>query len=88
MSIIASKIPFLNTLVAPNAFTESQEAIILVVRLPRVLAGVIIGAALATGGVLYQGIFRNPMADPSVLGVSAGASVGAGVGLLINFYFR
>lgn len=88
MSIIASKIPFLNTLVAPNAFTESQEAIILVVRLPRVLAGVIIGAALATGGVLYQGIFRNPMADPSVLGVSAGASVGAGVGLLINFYFQ
>lgn len=86
-SIIASKIPGLSSLVAPNAFDASDAAIILQLRLPRVLAGIIIGAALAIGGVLYQGIFKNPMADPSVLGVSAGASVGAGVGLLMNFYF-
>ncbi len=88
ISILGNKIPGLHTLVAPNAFTESQEAIILSLRLPRVLAGVVIGAALATGGALYQGVFKNPMADPSVLGVSAGASVGAGIGLLVGSSFN
>jgi len=84
LAVLASKIPGLNSLVPANSFPETTQAIILDIRLPRVLAGVIIGAALATGGALYQGVFKNPMADPSVLGVSAGASVGAGLGLLFG----
>jgi len=48
----------------------------LLIRLPRVFAGALVGATLATAGVLYQGVFRNAMADSFVLGASAGASVG------------
>jgi len=84
ISIIGKQIPLLNTTIDPNAFTATNESIILQIRLPRILAGVIIGAGLASAGVLYQGVFKNPMADPYVLGVSAGASVGAGFGILFG----
>jgi len=68
---------------------ETVETIIFRVRLPRVICGALVGAALATGGVIYQGIFRNPMADPYVIGASTGASVGSALvlflGLSISF---
>ncbi|MBI2772960.1 MAG: iron chelate uptake ABC transporter family permease subunit, partial [Chloroflexi bacterium] len=60
-----------------------ERAIIVDLRLPRVLGAAIVGAALAAAGVLLQGLLRNPLADPYVLGTSAGASVGAVVGLVI-----
>lgn len=47
------------------------------IRLPRVLLGILVGSALAVCGVLMQGLFRNPLADPGIVGVSAGASFGA-----------
>lgn len=47
------------------------------IRLPRMLLGMLIGAALAVSGVVMQGLFRNPLADPGLVGVSAGASLGA-----------
>ena len=56
---------------------EIQLNIILYIRLPRILAAVLVGAALAMGGVAMQGLFRNPMASPDILGVSTGASLGA-----------
>jgi iron complex transport system permease protein len=54
----------------------AQDAIVWQLRLPRVLAGALVGAALATSGTLFQGLFRNPMADPYVLGISSGAAFG------------
>jgi len=55
-----------------------QEAtILLLIRLPRVTAALLVGAALAAGGVVMQGLFRNPMASPDILGVSTGGSLGA-----------
>lgn len=54
-----------------------QETILWQVRLPRVLTGAAVGAALAVSGAVLQGLFRNPLASPSVLGVSSGASLGA-----------
>ena len=51
-----------------------MEAIIIQIRLPRILAGALVGAGLAAAGVMYQGVFRNPMADSYLLGASAGAS--------------
>lgn len=60
-----------------TGFEYEQQAIIYYVRLPRVLAAVLIGAALATVGAVLQGMFRNPMADPGIIGVSSGASLGA-----------
>ena len=84
LSIIGKQIPLVSSTIDPSSFSSVDSAIILQIRFPRILAGVIIGAALAASGVLYQGVFKNPMADPFVLGVSTGASVGAGVGILFG----
>jgi iron complex transport system permease protein len=54
------------------------------VRLPRVLAGVCVGAGLAAAGATYQGLFRNPLVSPDILGVSAGASLGAVLGIFLS----
>ena len=56
---------------------ESTRLIVTQIRLPRILLGAIVGFALALAGAVMQGFFRNPMADPSIIGVSSGAAVGA-----------
>ncbi len=59
-----------------------DHAVIYNIRLPRMLLGVLVGAALAVSGLLMQGLFRNPLADPGLVGVSAGAGLGA-VGIIV-----
>ena len=59
-----------------------DENMLVGVRLPRVMASVIVGAALALSGAVYQGIFKNPLVSPDFLGVSSGACVGAAVAIL------
>ncbi|MBY0336428.1 MAG: iron ABC transporter permease [Acetobacteraceae bacterium] len=54
------------------------------IRLPRVLAALLVGAALAGAGAAFQGMFRNPLASPDLLGVSAGASLGAVLGIFLG----
>ena len=61
----------------------AQESILFQVRLPRVLGAVLVGAALSTAGALFQGLFRNPMADPYIIGTAAGAAFGATLAMLI-----
>ncbi len=61
-----------------------DERVLLSIRGPRVLAGLIVGAALACAGVVYQGLFRNPLVSPDVLGVSAGAGLGAVIGIFLS----
>ena len=59
-------------------FADNVDAqIFFVARLPRTLAGALVGAALATAGVVFQGLLRNPLATPFTLGVSSGAALGA-----------
>ena len=60
-----------------SGLPESQRSIVWNLRLPRVALGLLVGAALATAGASYQGIFRNPLADPYLLGVAAGGGLGA-----------
>jgi len=60
-----------------------DETIIFQIRLPRVIGGALVGAALATAGVLFQGLLRNPMADPYIIGTSAGAALGATVAMIL-----
>ena len=67
----------------PRAWQEHVEVILLTVRLPRALAAALVGAALATAGALFQGMLRNPLADPYVVGTSGGAALGAVIGMLI-----
>ncbi len=61
-----------------------HRLIIMDIRLPRVLMGGLIGASLAVAGVAMQGMFRNPMADPFIVGVSAGAGLGAAMSILMD----
>jgi iron complex transport system permease protein len=87
LTILGKHIPFLNDFINSSAIRPANESIILQIRLPRILAGVLVGAALAAAGVLYQGVFKNPMADSYVLGVSAGAAVGASFTILFGASF-
>ena len=72
----------LRSLFAHQALSPMDRIILFDLRLPRVLSSALIGAALATAGLLFQGLFRNPMADPYVIGSSGGAVVGACIGIL------
>jgi iron complex transport system permease protein len=66
-----------------SGLSEREIAIITELRLPRVVLGLLVGAMLALAGAAYQGVFRNPLADPHLLGVAAGA--GLGVTAVISF---
>jgi iron complex transport system permease protein len=65
------------------AWTPAAEAIIWDLRLPRVLTAMVIGCALAVAGATFQGLLRNPLADPYVLGTASGAALGAAVAVLL-----
>jgi iron complex transport system permease protein len=79
-NILISELPLVH--VAPD-WTSAISTIILEIRLPRVILAGLVGAALATAGATYQGLFRNPLADPYLIGVAQGASLGAVIGFLI-----
>ncbi len=61
---------------------DNNAVVLIIIRLPRIILAALVGAALAASGAAYQGMFRNPMASPDILGVSNGAAVGAAVALL------
>lgn len=62
-----------------------HETIVFEIRLARILLAVAVGAALSTSGAVYQGIFRNPLVEPYILGVSSGAAFGAGLAVMFKF---
>jgi iron complex transport system permease protein len=72
--VLLSHVPFIHYHSSASAI---NQAIVWEIRLPRVVLGGIVGAMLAAGGASYQGVFRNPLADPYLLGVAAGAGLGA-----------
>lgn len=88
-AIIMSKIPGLKNLVNPDLISKSHATIILYLRLPRILLSLFAGIGLAYSGVVYQGVFRNPMAEPYLLGVSSGAALGATIASIfpVTFWF-
>ncbi|MFH1639121.1 MAG: iron chelate uptake ABC transporter family permease subunit [Chloroflexota bacterium] len=78
--VLASKLPLFH--ITPY-WPDSTETIIFEIRLPRVIMAGLVGSALGTAGVTYQGLFRNPLADPYLIGVTQGASLGAVIGFLL-----
>ena len=64
--------------------SPAVESVILQVRGPRVLAAVLVGAALAVAGTAFQGLFRNPLVSPDILGASSGAALGAVLGIFFS----
>lgn len=69
---------------AGHDIAPSAETVVLQVRGPRILAALLVGAALAAAGTAYQGMFRNPLVSPDILGVSAGAALGAVLGIFFS----
>jgi cobalamin transport system permease protein len=71
---VLSHVPFLGV---DSSFSDTDDAILWELRAPRVALGLLVGAMLASAGAAYQGVFRNPLADPYLLGAAAGAGLGA-----------
>ena len=67
-----------------HSLSSQEELIIFSVRLPRIIFAGIVGASLSLGGVVFQALLRNPLADPYVLGISGGSALGAIIGILIG----
>ena len=69
------------------SWPQAWEVVILHVRLPRVLLAGLVGAALSQAGAVYQGLFKNPLADPYLIGVSSGAGLGATIAIACGLSF-
>ena len=67
-----------------NPLEPEQEAVLWYIRMPRILIGLMVGGSLALAGAVMQGIFSNPLADPGIMGVSAGASLGAVIAISLG----
>ncbi len=65
------------------SWTDATEVIVWDLRLPRVLTAMVVGAGLAVAGATFQGLLRNPLADPYVLGTASGAALGAAIAVLL-----
>ena len=72
---------------ARQTWTNEAELVIFKIRMPRVLAGAMIGAGLSAAGAAYQGLFRNPLVSPDVLGASAGAGFGAAIAIFFGLNY-
>jgi len=71
-----------------GTWTGAEASVVLNIRLPRVLCAALVGAALSAAGAAYQGMFRNPMVSPDLLGASTGAGFGAALAILLSLgYF-
>jgi len=67
-----------------SGLPEAVDTVVWNIRLPRIMAGLVVGAVLAAAGAAYQGMFRNPLVSPDILGVSAGAGLGATLGIYLG----
>jgi len=82
--VIGSFIPGLSSFIDVENLDKQAVVVISQIRLPRIFMALVVGMALASTGVIFQGLFRNPMADPFVIGVSAGGAFGAAMALFFS----
>jgi len=68
----------------PQVWTDTVETVVLKIRLPRIVAALLVGGALSVSGAAYQNLFRNPLVSPSILGASWGAAFGAVLGMILH----
>jgi iron complex transport system permease protein len=76
--------PALGRWLSGEALALHERVVLLDIRLPRLLTGILVGAALAVSGAVMQGLFRNPLADPGIVGVGAGAGLGAVLAIVLG----
>lgn len=85
--LLLAKIPGVNLLINLDDISSNHVTIVNVIRIPRVLGATLIGMALAGAGVVFQGVLRNPLAEPYVLGISSGAAFGATLTIVTGISF-
>lgn len=78
------KILFSKMMFIPQTWNDTMEMIVISVRLPRLIAATLVGSSLALAGVCFQGLFKNPLVSPDILGVSSGAGFGAAIALILG----
>lgn len=85
-SLTASEIfnSLYSLIIGSSAQNEQANAVITQIRLPRIAFAVLVGAALSASGAVYQGLFKNPLVSPDILGVSSGATVGASIAIILS----
>lgn len=76
LKMLINRVPLVNSSITPS-WSTVEDTIIFQIRLPRIILGLLVGAALGVAGATMQGLFKNPMADPFIIGISAGAALGA-----------
>lgn len=74
-------------IISPIALGETERDILLSIRLPRIVVAMLMGMALGASGAVLQGVLRNPLADPYILGISSGASLSAALGIIGGLTF-
>lgn len=82
-AIIADRIG-LDALIGAQAWTRQEEAVVWSIRLPRVVLAAAVGAGLGAAGAALQGMFRNPLADPGLIGVSSGSAFAAALAIVVG----
>lgn len=80
IKVLASKfLPIAKT------WTDTIETVIFKIRFPRIIAAILVGGSLSVSGAVYQGMFKNPLVSPDILGVSSGAAFGAALSIFLSF---
>jgi iron complex transport system permease protein len=74
--------------IAPAPWPDAWETVVFDIRLPRIILTALVGCTLSQAGAVYQGLFRNPLADPYLIGVSSGAGLGATVAIALGLSLR
>ena len=86
--IMLDKVPLINRLVSTEGIEKTHHIIVLKIRMPRILLAALVGMGLSVVGSTFQGMFKNPMADPYVLGISSGAAFGATIAMILGLGHR
>lgn len=86
--VVGSRLPAFKGSISTEGISSAADSIIWNVRLPRVLLGVLVGAALSISGGAFQGLLKNPMSDPYILGISSGAALGATIAIITKLDFE
>lgn len=83
--LILAKIPVVKEFMNTEQYPSTHQSIVYQVRMPRIILAALVGLALAAVGTTFQGLFKNPMADPYIIGVSSGAALGAAIAIVSGF---
>ncbi len=84
LKIILAEIPFVGDKIDTTIYPKMFGPIVINLRLPRIILSIFVGSLLAASGTVYQSVFRNPMADPFILGIASGAALGAALAMIFR----